>query len=129
MVWFADGSSLKGNCLTELNRNFPPYPKDKIEAWDWTGVNIRKESQGMDRDADSIQFRVIEELKKRDYDVILDDDDSGEAADVVTVKVEERPTREKFICVEFYHCKFSQKNTPGARIKDLYEVYKNHLLG
>lgn len=122
VVWFADGSSLKGNCFTELNRNLSPYPKDRVEAWDWRGVNIRKESQGMNRDTDSIQFRVIEELKKRDYDVIIDDDDSGEAADVVTIKVEERPTREKFICVEFYHCKFSLKDTPGARIKDLYEV-------
>ena len=122
VIWFVDGSSLKGNCFTALNRNFDPYPKDTIQALDWTGVSLRKESQGMDRDIDSIQFRVIEELKKSEYDIIVDDDDSGEAADIVTIKVEERSNKEKCICVEFYHCKFSVQDTAGARIKDLYEV-------
>lgn len=116
-IWFVDGSSLEGNLLTELNRKFPPYPADKIETWDWAGVNIRKESQGVEKEADSVQFRVIEQLKTSDYDVIFDDDDSGEAADVVTVKVED-----KLIRVEFYHCKFSKEDTAGARVKDFYEV-------
>lgn len=117
VVWFVDGSSLEGNLLTELNRKFPPYPTDKIETWDWAGVNIRKESQGVEKAADSVQYRVIEELKKGDYGVIFDDDDSGEAADVVTINVEDN-----LIKVEFYHCKFSKEDTAGARVKDFYEV-------
>lgn len=117
VVWFADGSSLEGNLLTEPNRKFAPYPADKIRAWDWSRANIRKESQGITREDDSIQFNVIEELKKGDYDIIFDDDDSGEAADVVTVRV-----RDGRVEVEFYHCKFSTEDFAGARVKDLYEV-------
>jgi len=117
VIWFVDGSSLEGNLFTELNRKFPPYPASKIEKWDWAGINIRKESQGVEKEADSVQFRVIEKLKKSDYDIIFDDDDSGEAADVVTVSVED-----KLIKVEFYHCKFSKEDSAGARIKDFYEV-------
>lgn len=117
VIWFVDGSSLEGNLLTELNRKFPPYPASKIEKWDWAGINLRKESQGVEKAADSVQFRVIEKLMKSDYDIIFDDDDSGEAADVVTVSVED-----KLIKVEFYHCKFSKEDSAGARIKDFYEV-------
>lgn len=117
VVWFADGSSLEGNLLTEPHRKFAPYPAEKIQAWDWSSVNIRKESQGVTREADSIQFNVIRELQKGDYDIVFDDDDSGEAADVVTIRA-----RDNRIGVEFYHCKFSTEDFAGGRIKDLYEV-------
>ena len=86
VVWFADGASLERNLLTEPNRKFAPYPAHKIRVWDWSKANIRKESQGITREAATIQFNVIEELKKGDYDIIFADDDSGEAADVVTIR-------------------------------------------
>jgi superfamily II DNA or RNA helicase len=121
-IWFADGASLKGNRLTILKGKFDPYPKEKIQTWEWKRVNFRKESQGITKEIDSIQYRVIEKLKKRSYQIIFDDDDSGEAADIVTINVEERSNKEKCICVEFYHCKFSLGDTPGGRIKDLYEL-------
>ncbi len=35
---------------------------------------------------DSIQYRVIQELQKNKYDVIYDDDYSGEIADIITIK-------------------------------------------
>jgi hypothetical protein len=84
-------------------------------------VDLTKESQRVTKEPDSIQYRVIEELKKTDYDIIFDDDDSGEAADVVTVRVLEETDRRNALDIEFYHCKFS-KAQPGERIKDLYEV-------
>jgi hypothetical protein len=117
VMWFADGSSLEGNLLTEPHRKFAPYPADKIQAWDWSSAKLKKESQGVTREADSIQFNVIRELQKGDYDIIFDDDDSGEAADVVTIRA-----RDNRIGVEFYHCKFSTEDFAGGRIKDLYEV-------
>ena len=54
--------------------------------------------------------------------MILDDDGSGEAADVVGVKLAGDVAAPSSIDVEFYHCKFSLEATPGTRIKDLYEV-------
>ncbi|MFC1911963.1 hypothetical protein ACFLXG_02245 [Chloroflexota bacterium] len=117
LIWFADGSSLEGNSLTELKTKYGPYQREKILCWDWTGTNLRKESQGITKESDSIQYQVIRELIKDDYNIVFDDDGSGEVADVVTIRDEE-----KSISVGFYHCKFSQKDVPGSRIEDLYAV-------
>ncbi len=122
VIWFVDGSSLQANRLFQLKRKVDPFPREKITVWDWTGVSIKKESQGINKKRDSIQFRLIETLKKNKYNVIVDDDDSGEAADVVAIEVTESPNAQKRIHVELYHCKFSLSDKAGERIKDLYEV-------
>lgn len=122
VIWFADGSALEGNQYVELRSVRPPYDATKIEAWNWTGVNLRKESQGSAKDADSIQARVIRELKQRDSALIVDDDGSGEAADVVAIRITNDADAPSRIDVEFYHCKYSQEAEPGQRINDLYEV-------
>jgi superfamily II DNA or RNA helicase len=122
IFWFSDGSSLNGNLYVELKGDAQPYDSTKITAWDWAGINLRKESQGRSKDSDSIQAHSIRQLLGRGFEVIFDDDGSGEAADIVAVKIVggvDSPTRIK---VEFYHCKYSQEATPGQRIGDLYEV-------
>lgn len=117
VIWFANGSSLRGNELVQL-RNMPdPFPKNRIEEWKWTGINIKKESQGFDRKKSTVQYRVIQELKKRKFTVLFDDDGSGESADVVAISEEDSAVH-----VEFYHCKYSGGDEPGNRITDLYEV-------
>jgi superfamily II DNA or RNA helicase len=122
VIWFADGSSLEGNQYVESKNVPPPFDASKIQAWDWTGTNIRKESQGLNKDSDSLQARVIQDLRSRDYDVIVDDDGKGEAADVVTIRLIGDRAAPSQIEVEFYHCKYSGGSSPGQRIKDLYEV-------
>jgi len=122
IVWFADGSSLEGNQHVELKASHPPYDPAKITAWDWTGTDIKKESQGEQKRADSIQARVIRELKTRQHHVIMDDDGSGEAADVVAIQVRGDTTSPVGVDVEFYHCKYSHGPASGQRIDDLYEV-------
>jgi hypothetical protein len=121
VVWFVDGSSLEGSTFTPLKTKYEPYDIEKILAWNWDGIDLRKESQGVAKAKDTIQYRVIEELKKGDYDVIFDDDGSGEAADIVTIKIVPEQTNRNRIEVEFYHCKYS-KREPGKRIRDMYEV-------
>lgn len=118
VIIFADGSLLEGNSYVKLKHKPVPFSVDKIKVWNWNGINIRKESQGINKDRDSIQYKVIQELKNKDYDIIFNDDGSGEAADVVAIKKSEK---EKII-IEFYHCKFSREDTPGSRIDDLYTV-------
>jgi len=120
VIWFVDGSSLEGNVYTRLKTVYPPYDKKKIQVWDWTGIDLRQESQGTAKTQTSIQFRVIETLKKENYDVVFDDDGKGESADVVAIRLN-AGDKNKWIDVEFYHCKFS-KEAPGARIEDLYEL-------
>lgn len=121
ILWCADGASLEGNTFTSLKTKYAPYQREKIIAWDWRGVDLRKEAQGPAKDKESIQFRVISALKDCGPDVIIDDDGSGEAADVVSVRVIDERSARRWIEVEFYHCKYS-KREPGQRIKDLYEV-------
>jgi superfamily II DNA or RNA helicase len=116
-IWFVDGSSLTGNSYTEIKKIYKQFPSEKIENWDWQGINLRKESQGINKSQDSIQYKVINELKKKSYDIIFDDDGSGEASDVVAIKV-----IETILQVELYHCKYSNKSEPGKRISDIYEV-------
>lgn len=116
-IWFSDGSSLEGNQFIKLRRDYDPYPRNKIQDWDWTGIELKKEAQGTGKDANSIQYHVIRKLKEQAYEVIYDDDGAGESADVVAIK-----TVDQRVEVEFYHCKYSKEETPGARIGDLYEV-------
>ena len=116
-IFFIDGSTLEGNSFTPLKKRFPPFSKNRIVDWNWEGTNICNESLGLEKRSDSIQYRVIENLKNQDYELIFNDDDSGEIADVFAVK-----HAKDIIEIELYHCKFSSDPTPGARIDDLYAV-------
>lgn len=117
-IKFVDQSTLEGNLLVQLKTVPAVFDNSNIIKWDWNGINIRKESQGIEKEQDSIQYKVIDFLKKNEeYSVIFDDDDSGEIADIVTIM-----DQDKRIVFGFYHCKYSHGETPGARVNDLYEV-------
>ena len=56
-------------------------------------------------------------LEDQELDIIFDDDGAGEIADVVAIRI-----GEDLVSVTLWHCKYSSTHTPGARVKDLYEV-------
>ncbi|MDD4509826.1 MAG: DEAD/DEAH box helicase family protein [Oscillospiraceae bacterium] len=117
-VWFIDGSSLCGNEYIVLKQLPGVYPEDRLIAWDWNGVDISKESQRVGNlRTDSIQYHVVQELLKRDYDVIYDDDNAGEIADIITLK-----ESNDFIDVELYHLKFAKGGKVSQEVANLYEV-------
>lgn len=118
-IYFENQSSLEGNLFIEINKDISNYfNKERIISENWKGVNISRESQTNEKLKDSIQYHIIEKLKKENkYDIIFDDDGSGEIADIVTLKEEE-----KNVIFELYHCKYSKEKQPGSRIGDLYEV-------
>lgn len=94
------------------------FLRDDIETPDWSGIDLKLESQGEERRPASIQYRTIEMLSaEADWDLIVDDDGAGELADVVCLR-----RREDKLDVVFAHCKYSSDSTPGARIDDLYDV-------
>jgi hypothetical protein len=97
----------------------PLFDVTKIEALPWEGVDITQESQGPLRLAGTVQYATIARLLAADpaYDVIFDGDASGEVADVIAIR-----RQGHFLDVELYHCKFSSKDEPGARVDDLYEI-------
>jgi len=117
-IWFANGDYLEGNNYYELKSILHPYSANEIEPWDWTGIDLSVESQKHNpKIQNSIQFKVIERLKLHPYDIIFDDDGSGEIADVVTLKVENDK-----INVELYHLKYAIDGVASRQIKNLYEV-------
>jgi hypothetical protein len=95
-----------------------PYDPALLTPLEWQGVDLSKESQRPERRTDSIQYYMSAHLQAtRSFDVLLDDDGSGEAADLVGLKVDGR-----YLDVTLVHCKYSSKPTPGTRVGDLYEV-------
>lgn len=119
IIRFINGSWLEGNQYVDFVFTGSCYDRDKIKVWNWTGVDITKESQGEQKALDNIQRKVITELLEQDYNIVFDDDSAGEASDIITIKVDEITKR---IDVELFHLKFSHKEIAGARINDLYEV-------
>jgi len=123
VVWFADGSSLEGCEFTQLpTADLQPYDPARLQALDWSGVNIRAESQGEARRAGTIQHNIIERLQRNSaYAVIFDDDGSNEAADVVAIAIDRSKPTVPRIEVELYHLKYAG-GEPGRRLEDLYVV-------
>lgn len=120
-IWFTGLKTLEGNTLSEP-KSLPLgiLTEDFFITKKWNNVDIKVESQLHHRGekcVDSIQYYMIEELKKGEYDIIFDDDDAGEIADIIAIKNFDRA-----INIELYHCKFSHGDRPGARMSDLYEV-------
>lgn len=114
--------------LTELDANLHIAPKSpqelkidpaQFEVWDWEGVDKKMESmwKGGELRETSIQWRTAEFFKSAGFPIVIDDDDGGEAADLVCIKAEE-----DFIRVVLVHCKYSGGEDAGVRIKDVVEV-------
>lgn len=94
------------------------FPEECLEAWDWNGVDLTKESiwkNGAQRE-DSIQWKVAQHFMDGGFDIVFDDDSAGEAADLVCLKEEDDHIRLILI-----HCKFTRA-TAGQRVDDVVEV-------
>ncbi len=117
-IWFADGSALTGNYYVQLRQMINPFSAEKLIPWDWKDIDISKEAQGVEpKITNSIQYKVIEDLKREDFDIIYDDDYSGEIADVIAIK--QHPDKIK---VNFYHLKYAKDGKVSNSIGNFYEV-------
>jgi hypothetical protein len=103
--------------LLKPDRELEPYLISSEAQIDWSGISIRKESWGENRDAATVQGRIVELTRSGTWDVIIDDDGPGEIADVVAIR-----EIDGALVVHLVHCKYSHADTAGARISDLYEV-------
>lgn len=109
---------IESNLLYAVNLAKDPYSRDKITVQDWSTTNLKVEAQTKDRLPDSIQYKAIELLKAEGtWDVIIDDDGTGEIADIVALWLADNE-----LTVRLVHCKYSTESKPGARLADLYEV-------
>jgi len=90
---------------------------ENITSYDWTGVSINKEAQGIyPYEADSIQYKFIEKIK-HDFQIIYDDDGSGEIADVIGIN-----DKDKQIGIHLFHLKYAKNGNTGNDISNFYEV-------
>ncbi|NWJ69151.1 DEAD/DEAH box helicase family protein [Pseudonocardia sp. ICBG1122] len=104
--------------LLQPKRERRLFPVDAIEVFDWSGIEIKRESQGPERDPATVQHRAIQVLSaESDWELVVDDDGTGELADVVLLR---RVDDELEVLLA--HCKYSKDKKPGARIGDLYDV-------
>ena len=118
-IFFTNGASLCGTEYVKLKTPPSMYKREYIATWNWQDVNLAEESQGVapDLKTDSIQYHVIQRLVKGDYDIIYDDDNAGEIADIITIK-----KTENIIKFELYHLKFAIGGQISNRIDNFYEV-------
>ncbi len=118
-IWFEDEVTVEApNLLLELVRERVPLASEQIVELDWSGVDIKRESMGPDRDQGTVQAKSAEHLiDLHDWEVVLNDDSTGEIADLVAFRREDEQ-----LVVQLVHCKFSSEAKPGARVADLYEV-------
>jgi superfamily II DNA or RNA helicase len=113
-----DATVTPDGLLLQFDRELPPFDPERLVDLDWSGVNIRKESQGAGRDPDSVQARVIRHIRGlAEWDLVIDDDGTGEVADIVAMRVDDKELQ-----VLLVHCKYSSEDQPGYRVGDLYEV-------
>lgn len=121
VIWFHDNSKMYNNIYFPFKGLITIFDVNKLLPYQWTGVDIKKESQKSIKRNDSIQYSIIQGLARDpDYKIIFDDDDANEASDIIAIKY--WGNGDKRISIELYHCKFSSEVTSGARLKDLYEV-------
>lgn len=114
---FADGSQLYGDTLTVSSEGVNLFDKNKLEDIDWDGVKIDKESMHVPPyETDSIQYFIANKIKD-EYNILYDDDNSGEIADLIGIK-----EKEKEILISFYHLKFANGGEVNNEIGNLYVV-------
>ena len=95
------------------------YDQELIAPLAWGDTLQNQESRWKDGALRprSIQQKFIEHLEQGPSAFIIDDDDAGESADIVSIE-----DGEQTITVTLWHCKYSSGAAPGNRVKDLYEV-------
>jgi hypothetical protein len=118
-IWFEKEVLVEGPGVRyDLEREVPSIALDRLHALDWSGINIKRESQGPKRDPETVQARAATRLiELAEWDVVVDDDDTGEIADLVALRDEGNR-----LVVHLVHCKYSSNAEVGARLGDLYEV-------
>ncbi len=120
LVRLSDGSQLSGNILLKPREELADtFDRERILTLDWSGVDLTAESRWKNNQIrnDSIQQHFIRHLEDSLATFIIDDDDNGESADIVSID----ETADN-ITVYLWHCKFSGGAEPGQRASDLYVV-------
>jgi hypothetical protein len=130
VIYFSDGSSFTRRLFYPMSGAQERFPENRSIAWDWSGVNIRRETDADRRPRaqrgtplppatkSTIHTRVEHFFAKNEPgSILIKDDGSGEIADHIRISVDHDN-----VDVLFVHSKFSTADTAGRRLDDLNEV-------
>lgn len=117
---FLLNSDTVSGCIHTIYNTETTYkiPSDQISTLKWESVNFTHESmyKSSTYRINSIQEYIMKKYVSENANIVFNDDNSGEIADVVAIF----STDDKII-FKVTHCKYS-KNSAGSRLSDLYEV-------
>ena len=117
VIYFADGSCLYANNLVGTNSDIAPFPQEKLIGIDWADTKIENESQHVvPYETDSIQYFFSKYIWDQ-FDLIYDDDGSGEIADLIGFKNEDNA-----IHMHLFHLKYAHGGKVSNMISNFYEV-------
>ena len=102
--------------LISPRRDLPRYDRARLRPLDWTAVDTHRESRDRGQDEATVQGLMLARLRSDPWQVVVDDDGSGEVADLVALSLEGDT-----LDVLLVHCKYAG-GPPGARVNDLYEL-------
>jgi hypothetical protein len=119
-VFFADGSSTIGAALFQGCDDYPDLSSTVLTVRPFTNVDIKAEAKKPRPGKRTIKDYMIEQFTQDPaVEYIVDDDRAGEVADLVVVHT---PDVTGMRNINLVHLKYSNEDTPGTRVADLYEV-------
>ncbi|WP_018141228.1 DEAD/DEAH box helicase [Thioalkalivibrio sp. ALJ7] len=116
IVRYADGTHSYNCYHIPILLEAGTYPKESLEAWDWAGIPLNRESMNRTGDQDTIQYRAFQHIED-EFDLIFNDDGHGEAADLVALKDTGDRIR---LCL--IHCKNAHGGRISADIRNFYTL-------
>tara|TARA_R110002072_G_scaffold302796_1_gene488823 strand:- start:12044 stop:15292 length:3249 start_codon:yes stop_codon:yes gene_type:complete len=117
IIYFHDTSYLYKSSYRVPKDPIPEFDVNSFIELDWSGIDTSTESMGFNPiEKNSVQYHFIEQIKDK-YDLIYNDDNSGEMADIVAIKM-----NKESITLDLYHLKYAKGASPSSRIDNFYEV-------
>ena len=90
LLFVLDGDrTVEGDLLIKPTWDRPPFDTKELIPLDWSATSIKVESQTKEKLQESIQWRAITEIRNEHWDVVLDDDGTGEIANIVALRIDE----------------------------------------
>ena len=116
-IFYADDSVSYGVNYCKPKRHADEIPEDLITTLSWENVDLSKESQhSAPYETDSIQYYMSQNIWDQ-YEYLIDDDGSGEIADLVGIN-----NAERVIDITLFHLKYAKGGKISKSIENLYQV-------
>lgn len=116
IVRYADGTHSYNCYHIPVPLDAGTYRKELLEAWDWAGIPLNRESMTSTGEQNTIQYRAFQHIED-EFDLIFNDDGHGEAADLVALKDTGDDIK---LCL--IHCKNAHGGRISADIRNFYTL-------